>query len=154
MVDHSNIGASTIQKCVDIVCDVLTNRGQFFKKYINTPSRNQLRLMIQEFQELESLLNICGSIDEIHIPLAKRVTLKQNGFFKRKKLHNIVLQKVCGVHKWFSKVCWTTRMMVVNFRFSIHTKKTNKPRIFSRTYFMVRGVRCIIYIIKDSTYWI
>jgi len=93
---------------VDIIFEVLTNRAKLFKKY-NIPSRNQLRLMIQEFQELESLPNICGSIDETHIPFAKRVTLKQNVFFNRKKIHNIVLQGLCGVHKWFSKVCWMTR---------------------------------------------
>jgi hypothetical protein len=99
MVDHSNIRSSTIQKCVDIVCDVLINRGKLFKRYINIPSRNQSRLMIQEFHELESLPNICGSIDETHIPLAKKVTPKLNGFLNRKKIHNIVLQGVCRAHK-------------------------------------------------------
>jgi hypothetical protein len=55
--------------------------------------------MIQEFHELESLPNICGSIDETHIPLAKKVTPKLNGFLNRKKIHNIVLQGVCRAHK-------------------------------------------------------
>ncbi len=96
MVNHFNAGASTIWKYVDIVCDVL------FNKYIDIPSRNWLRLIIQKNYELIGLPNICGSKDGIHIPLAnfpnKKVTWE-------KKIHGIVLQGVCGGNKWFQNVC-------------------------------------------------
>lgn len=91
MVDCFNVGASTIHKIcgptkfVEIVCDVLTN-----VKCINNPIGNRLRLMIQEFQKLTSLLNICGLIDKTHIPLidfqSKKVTLAQNDFFNKTKI--------------------------------------------------------------------
>ncbi len=47
MADRFNVGASTIQKC-DIVCDVLIDINKPFSKYINNPTRNRLRLMIQK----------------------------------------------------------------------------------------------------------
>jgi hypothetical protein len=61
------VGASTIKKYVDIVCDVFIDRNFFGNKYINIAIVNQLRLIIYEFHELTSLPNICGSIDETHI---------------------------------------------------------------------------------------
>jgi hypothetical protein len=65
--------------------------------------------LIQELQKLIGLPNICGSIDEIHIPFidlpSKRVTLAQSDFFNNKKFHNIVLQNACGVNKQFWNVC-------------------------------------------------
>jgi hypothetical protein len=46
--------------------------------------------MIQEFHELTSLPNICGSIDGTHIPSAnlpsKKVTLAQSDFFNIKQI--------------------------------------------------------------------
>jgi hypothetical protein len=46
MVDCFNVGASSIRKYVNIVCDVFTNINKLFNKYTNNPIRNQLKLMI------------------------------------------------------------------------------------------------------------
>ncbi len=40
MVDHFNVGASTIHKYVDIVCDVITDINKILSKYINIPTGN------------------------------------------------------------------------------------------------------------------
>ncbi len=45
-VDHFTVGASTIHKYVDIVCDVITNINKILSKCINIPIGNYLRLMI------------------------------------------------------------------------------------------------------------
>jgi hypothetical protein len=91
MAHHFNVGALTIQKYVDIICNVLIDRNNFFSKYIKIPTWNRLKLMIKEFQELISLLNICRSIDGTHVPLvdlpSKKVTFAQNDFFNRKNLY-------------------------------------------------------------------
>ena len=65
--------------------------------------------IINDFEELTGLLNICGAIDGTHIPLAerpsKRITLAENDFYNRKKYHSIVLQGVCDSKKIFWNVC-------------------------------------------------
>ena len=65
--------------------------------------------IINDFEELTSLLNICGAIDGTHIPLAehpsKTITLVESDFYNRKKFHSIVLQGVCDSKKIFWNVC-------------------------------------------------
>jgi hypothetical protein len=100
MADHFNVSALTTQKYVDIVCDVLIDRNYFFSKYIKILAWNQLRLMIQEFQEMINLLNICRSIDGTHIPLVglprKKVTFAQNDFFNRKNSYEYRFARCVG----------------------------------------------------------
>ncbi len=38
MLDKFDVGASTLHKYVDIVCDVLCNKDKLFDKYIKTPN--------------------------------------------------------------------------------------------------------------------
>ncbi len=40
--DQFNVGASTIRKYVDIVCDTLCDKNKLFSKYINIPSSDHL----------------------------------------------------------------------------------------------------------------
>jgi hypothetical protein len=40
MVDCFNVGASTIWKYLDIVCDVFTDINKIFSKYISNPIGN------------------------------------------------------------------------------------------------------------------
>ncbi len=93
MVDHFNVSASIIWKYVDIVRDVFIDKDKLFNKYIDIPSRNWLKLIIQKLSELIGLPNICGSIDGTHIPLAnlpsKKVTHAHNDFYEKK--NSIVL---------------------------------------------------------------
>ncbi len=42
MVDRFNVGASTIRKYVDIVCDTLCDKNKLFNKYISIPSSDHL----------------------------------------------------------------------------------------------------------------
>ena len=99
MADRFKIGASTIRKYVDIVCDILTDRNKLFSHCISIPSEARLQSIILDFKELTGLPNICGAIDGTHIPLAENpsrsVTLATSDFFNRKKFHSIVLQGVC-----------------------------------------------------------
>ena len=109
MADRFKVGASTIKKYVDIVCDILTDREKLFSHYIVIPSGDHLQGIINDFEELTGLSNICRAIDGIHIPLAerpsKRITLVESDFYNRKKYHSIVLQGVCDSKKIFWNVC-------------------------------------------------
>jgi len=90
MVDRFDVGASTIKKYVDIVCDVLIEKDKFFSKYINIPSSQCLKDIIVCFENLMCTPNICEAIDGIHILLvdlpSKRITLASAYFFNRKKV--------------------------------------------------------------------
>ena len=66
MADRFKIGASTIRKYVDIVCDILTNKDKLFSHCISTPSEARLHGIILDFKELTGLPNICGAIDGTH----------------------------------------------------------------------------------------
>ena len=105
MADRFKVGASTIRKYVDIVCDILSNREKLFSHYIVIPNGDHLYGIINDFEELTALLNICGTIDGTHIPLAehpsKRIILAESDFYNRKKYHSIVLQRVCSSKKIF-----------------------------------------------------
>jgi len=48
MVDCFKIRASTIQKYVDIVCDIFTSEDKLFSHYINIPSEDHLLSTIQD----------------------------------------------------------------------------------------------------------
>ena len=72
IADSFKVGASTIRKYVEIVCDILTDREKLFSHYIVIPSGDHLHRIINDFEELTGLLNICGAIDGTHIPLAER----------------------------------------------------------------------------------
>ena len=71
MNDLYGCGASTIRKYIDIVCGVLSSwdRG-LFTTYMHTPTGDRLHDIMERFRNSTGLLNICGAIDGIHIPLA------------------------------------------------------------------------------------
>jgi hypothetical protein len=73
MSNRFEVGAYTIRKFVNIMCDVLCNQDKLFDKYIKTPTRDLLLHIIQQFEDLISLPNICGVIHGTHIPLFKRL---------------------------------------------------------------------------------
>jgi hypothetical protein len=63
-----DVGASIVCYYVDIVCDVLCNKDKLFDKYIKNPIRDGLLHIVQQFEDLTSLPNICGAIDGTQIP--------------------------------------------------------------------------------------
>ena len=89
MTDRFKVEASTIRKYVDIVCDILIDREKLFSHYIAIPSGDRLHRIINDFEELIGLSNICGAIDGTHIPFAERpskgITLVESDFYNRKK---------------------------------------------------------------------
>jgi len=105
MINRFNVGASTIRKYVDIVCDVLIDKDKLFNKYISIPSGQRLKDVIVHFENLTSIPNMCGTIDGTHILLVnllnKKITLAIGDFFNKKKFHSIVLQAMCDVDKIF-----------------------------------------------------
>ncbi len=105
MANQFNVGASTIKKYVDIVCDVLINKDKLFNKYINIPLGQCLRDINLCFENLRGIPNIFGVINKTHIPFvnlpSKIVTLIIGDLFNKKKFHGIVLQVVCDVNKIF-----------------------------------------------------
>ncbi len=109
MANQFNVGASTIRKYVDIVCDTLCDKNTLFNKYINIPSNDYLQKIIDCFHDLIGLLNICGAINGIHIPLTsflnKKMTFAVSDFFNTKKNHTIVMQAICDANKKFQNVC-------------------------------------------------
>ena len=108
--DLYKCGASTIHKYTDIVCGVLSSRNQgLFTTYIHTPIGNRLHDIMERFRNSTQLPNICGAIDGIHIPVARRprsdlIPMASN-FFNRKKFHSIILQGICDMDRIFWNVC-------------------------------------------------
>ena len=51
MVDRFKVGASTIKKYVNIVCNILTDREKLFDHYIPIPSRDHLQGIINDFEK-------------------------------------------------------------------------------------------------------
>jgi hypothetical protein len=98
-----DVNASIVCKYVDIVCDVLCNKNKLFDKYTKTLTEDHLLHIIQQFEDLTSLPNICGAIDGTHIPLGERPNRKYTiivvDYYNQKKFHNIVLQATCDTHK-------------------------------------------------------
>ncbi len=49
--------------------------------------------------------NICGTIDETHIPFAKRLsrryTLAMSDYYNQKKFHSIIIQVICDAKFFF-----------------------------------------------------
>jgi hypothetical protein len=90
-----DVGASIVCNYVDIVCDVLCNKDKLFDKYIKTSTKDRLLHIVQQFEDLTSLPNICGAIDGTHIPLPKRPNRKYTiaiaNYYNKKRFHNIVL---------------------------------------------------------------
>ncbi len=64
------MGASTIRKYVDIVCDVLIEKDKLFNKYINILLSQSSKDINACFENLTCIHNICGVIDGTYIPLA------------------------------------------------------------------------------------
>ena len=99
MNDLYGCGASTIRKYTNIVCRVLSSRDRgLFTTYIHTSTGDRLYDIMERFRNSMGLPNICGAIDGIHIPLARRprgdLTPMALDFFNRKKFHSVVLQGV------------------------------------------------------------
>ncbi len=99
MSDKFDVGSSTIHKYVDIMCDVLCNKDKLLDKYIKTPTRDHLLHIIQQFEDLTRLPNLCGAIVGTHIPLAersnRRYTIAVIDYYNQKRFHSIFLQIVC-----------------------------------------------------------
>ena len=113
MIDRFKVGASTIRKYVDIICDIFINKEKLFSHYIAIPSEDHLQGIINDFEKLTSLPNICGAIDRTHIPLAerpsKRITLAAIDFYNKKKFYSIVLQGALQFQEVFLEcVCRAT----------------------------------------------
>jgi hypothetical protein len=100
MVNPFNEGASIIKKYVDIICHVLTNKKKLLNKYINIPSSQCFKDIVVCFENLTCILNICGTIDGIHILVAnllnKKATLVVGDFFNRKS-SIILCYKPCAM---------------------------------------------------------
>jgi hypothetical protein len=159
MADRFKIGASTIRKYVDIVCDILTDKDKLFSHCISIPSEARLQGIILDFKKLTGLPNICGAIDGTHIPLAespsRRVTVSASDFFNRKKFHSIVLQGVCDSHKIFWNVCAGQPGGVHDggqFKVSSLYKDLRKREILQEPVVLVGGIMCTPYLIGDAAY--
>ena len=105
MANRFKITNSIIRKYIDIVCDIFTNKEKLSSHYITIPSGDHLQRIINDFEELTGLFNICKAIDGTHIPLlehpCKIITLAPSDFFNKKKFHSIVLQGVRNSKKIF-----------------------------------------------------
>ena len=82
--------------------------GLFFQ-FFHTSSGDRLQSIIEKFRAITRLLNIVGTIDDIHIPLSarpsRRYTPMPQDFYNRKYFHSIVLQAVCDINKMFWNIC-------------------------------------------------
>ena len=159
MADRFKIGASTIRKYVDIVCDILTDTDKLFSHYISIPSGDRLLSIISNFEDITGLPNICRTIDGTHIPLAQnpnqRATLATSDFFNRKKFHSLVLQAVCDSQKIFWNVCASQPGGVHDggqFKVSSLYKSLRRREILQEPVVSVGGIQCTPYLIGDSAY--
>jgi len=153
------IGASTIRKYADIICDILTDGNQLFSHYISISNENRLLHIILDFRETTSLPHICGAIDGLHIPLSKspnrRVTLVASNVYNRKKFNSIILQVVCDSRKIFWNVCiGQPRGMHDGEQFKVSSlyKSLKRHDILQEPRLLVGDVECTLYLIGDSAY--
>jgi hypothetical protein len=108
MSNGFDVGAPTVCKYVDIMCDVFCNKDIFFDKYIKISIGDHLLHIIQQFEDLIGLPNICSAIDGTRIPLVERSNKRYIAivdYYNRKGFHNIVLQTICDTNKLFWNVC-------------------------------------------------
>ena len=159
MADRFKVGASTIRKYVDIICNILTEREKLFGHYIVILSRDRLQRIINDFEKLTNLLNIYGAIDGIHMPLvehlSKRITLAASDFYNRKKLHSIVLQGICNSKKIFWNVCIRQLGRVHDggqFKLSSLYQQLRDWEILQDPLVVVGGMRCTPFLIAYSAY--
>ena len=132
---------------------------KLFGHFIVIPSRDRLQRIINDFEELTGLPNICGAIDKTHIPLAEcpcmKITLAAIDFFNKKKFYSIVLQKVYNSKKIFWNVCTSQRGGVYDggkFKvFNLYQNLRNWE-ILQDPLVVVGGMRCTSYLIANSTY--
>ncbi len=96
MSNKFDVGKSIVRKYVNIV---LCNKDKLFDKYIKTSTKDRLLNIIQQFEDLTRLPNICGAIDGTHIPLAegsnKRYIIAVVDDYNQKRFHSIFLQTIC-----------------------------------------------------------
>ena len=159
MADRFKIGASTIRKYVDIVCDILCDGDKLFSQFISIPTGDRLKDIISDFQDLTRMPNICGAIDGTHIPLAenpsKRITLAACDFYNRKKFNSTVLQAVCDSKKLFWNVCASQPGGVHDggqFKVSSLYRSLKRREILQDPVVSIGGVRCTPYLIGDAAY--
>ena len=160
MNDLYGCGASTIRKCINIVCEVLSSRDQgLFIIYIHTPTRDRLHNIIERFKNSTRLPNICGAIDRIHIPLARRSRSDfipmASDFFNRKKFLSVVLQGICDMDRIFWNVCARQPGGIHDagqFQWSYVYHELHQMHILSNSTIVVRGVQVKPYLIGDSAY--
>ena len=159
MADRFKVGASTIRKYVDIVCDILTNREKLFSHYIAISSGDRLHRIINDFEKLTNLLNICGAIDGTYILLverpSKRIILAESDFYYRKKFHSIILQGFCNSKKIFWNVCVGQPCGMHDgeqFKLSSLYRQLRYQEILQDPLVVVGGMRCTPYLIADSAF--
>ena len=100
---------STIRKYMFVVCKVLSPHDGLFKRYMHTPIGHRLTDTIRKFCDKTSLPNVLGAIDGTHIHFSSKpqrgLTPMPCDFFSRKNVHNVLLQAMCNLERFFWNVC-------------------------------------------------
>jgi hypothetical protein len=67
MVNLYNVGASIIQKYIDIVCEILANKDKIYKIYIHLPTWQHLLSIIERFKDSRLVFNKLQVLLMVHM---------------------------------------------------------------------------------------
>ena len=88
-----------------MICEVLVDN--FYDKYIKFPKGQELRRIMDGFEEMTNIPYMWGAIDGSHIVLTKKPTLQQepDDYYNRHHFHSVILQGICDYQLRFLDVC-------------------------------------------------
>lgn len=81
-----------MHKCVHDIWNVITER--LLEKYVKFPKDDELKTVIDGFQQTWGFSNCAGAIDGTHIPIIAP-SLAHGDYLNRKGFYSIPLQALC-----------------------------------------------------------
>ncbi|MCO5611410.1 hypothetical protein L7F22_065663 [Adiantum nelumboides] len=151
------MGDSTIRKYTDLIIRALTTQEMLVRTHLETPSERRLAKIIEDFQDITNLPNMCGAVDGTHIKLARK---PQCDFFpaqyvSRHGFHSILLQGIVDSKKIFWNVVCSapggTHDSTV-FKGSTIYAQMKRNEVLNTPLLEVSGLRVRPYIVGDSAY--
>ncbi|MCO5570877.1 hypothetical protein L7F22_024606 [Adiantum nelumboides] len=151
------MGDSTIRKYTNLIIRALTTHEMLVRTHLETPSGRRLAKIIEDFQNITNLLNMCGAVDGTHIKLAGK---PQGDFFpaqyvSRHGFHISLLQGIVDSRKIFWNVVCSAPGDTHNstvFKGSTLYAQMKRNKVLNTPLLEVSGLRVRPYIVGDSAY--
>ncbi|KAI5066943.1 hypothetical protein GOP47_0017471 [Adiantum capillus-veneris] len=142
---------------MDLAKIVTKPKEMLVRTHLETPSGRQLAKIIEDFQDITNLPNMCGAVDGTHIKLARK---PHGDFFptqyvSRHGFHIILLQGIVDSRKIFWNVVCSapggTHDSTVFKGFAIYAQM-KRNEVLNTPLLEVSGLRVRPYIVEDSVY--